>query len=562
MNFKELISKKISDHTNLDECKVFELLEVPPKPELGDFAFPCFLLAKELKKSPAEIATDLTSKIKENFIEKVEAKGPYVNFWIKKEILVKNVLESLEENIVLDKKDKILLESPGPNTNKPLHLGHLRNMLLGVSNKKILNYLGHEVIPVDVVNDRGIHICKSMLAYKLFGNNETPESSGMKGDYFVGKYYVKFAEEVKNNPELEDQAKEMLKLWEEGDEETLDIWKKMRDWCLAGFKESFKNFDVVHEKSYYESETYKAGKEIILNGLENGLFEKDEDGAIIANLEDKGLGKKVLLRADGTSIYITQDIELARQRFEDYNMDRIVYIVGSEQIHHFKVLFEILKMLNFPFADKCHHLAYGMVYLPDGKMKSREGTIVDADNFKSDMVKMAKLEVKERYPDLNDDELNTRADMIASAAVNFFILKYDAHKDFVYDPKQSLSFTGDSGPYIQYTHARICSIQRKANLNPENINYSLLELDSERNLINKLEDFKDIILKSAENYRPSLIANYLLELSQLFNNYYHETQIIIEEKELMNARLFLINKIKYVLNNGLSLLNIKAPEEM
>ena len=471
-------------------------------------------------------------------------------------------MENVEKEIYFDKKEKILLESPGPNTNKPLHLGHLRNMLLGVSLRNILRNLGHEVIPVDVVNDRGIHICKSMLAYKLFGNGETPESTGIKGDYFVGNYYVKYSEELKKDPSLEDQAKEMLVKWEEGDKETIDIWKKMRDWCLEGFEESFKNFDVHHDKSYYESNTYKQGKEIILDGLKKGLFEKNEEGAIVANLKEQGLGEKVLLRADGTSIYITQDIQLAKQRFEDYNMDRIIYIVGSEQNHHFKVLFEVLKMLGFPFADKCYHLSYGMVYLPEGKMKSREGTIVDADTFKFDMVEMSKKEMKERYPDLDEKEIESRAEIVATGAVNFFMLKYDSHKDFVYDPKQSLNFTGDTGPYVQYTHARICSIQRRAGEKPSKADYKLLELESERNLINKLGEYKNIVIKSGESFRPSIVATYILELAQMFNNYYHETQVLVEDESLKDARLFLIDKVKYVLSQGLSLLNIKAPEEM
>ncbi|MCF7872274.1 arginine--tRNA ligase [Candidatus Woesearchaeota archaeon] len=569
MSFKQLIAKKIinelksvSKNIDLDVAQVKSILEIPPKQELGDYAFPCFILAKELKKSPAEIAKNLAETLDADFLESSVSKGPYVNFWIKKSALAKNILDELEETIKVDKSDKIVLESPGPNTNKPLHLGHVRNMLLGVSLKNILSYVGHKVIPVDVVNDRGIHICKSMIAYELFGNEKTPKSTGIKGDYFVGNYYVKFSQEAKKNPELDEQVKEMLLKWEAGDEKTRKLWQKMRDWCLEGFEKSFKNYGVIREKVYYESETYKNGKKIILKNLSKNIFEKGEDGSVLANLEHAGLGKKVLLRADGTSIYVTQDIELARQRYEDYNMDRAIYIVGTEQIHHFKVLFEILKMIGFSFADKCYHLAYGMVYLPDGKMKSREGTIVDADTFRKDMIDLAKKELKNRYDDLEEKELNKRAESIAMGAVNFFILKYDAHKDFVYDPKQSLSFTGDSGPYIQYSHARICSIERKAGITPKEIDYELLNLNSERNIINKLRDFNIVIKKSAESYRPSLIANYILELAQLFNNYYHETPVIVENEEIKMARLFLIGKVKYVLKEGLFLLNIKALEEM
>lgn len=564
MDFKLELAKLLSKETQLDESKLFELLEVPRDPELGDFAFPCFLLAKELKKAPPMIASEIAPKISAEFIESSTAVGPYINFKIKKDMFAKTILKNInaELNNFDVKKEKICLESPGPNTNKPLHLGHVRNMLLGISLKNILRKIGHEVIPVNIVNDRGIHICKSMLAYKLFGNNTTPESEGMKGDFFVGKYYIKYAQEVEKNPELENQAKEMLVAWEKGDEEVRALWEKMNKWALDGMKITYKNYDLEIDKEYYESETYLAGKQTVIENFEKGIFQKNEEGAIIINLEKEGLGEKVLLRADGTTIYITQDIQLAKERFEDYHMDRMIYVVGSEQEYHFKVLFEVLKKIKFPFANNCYHLSYGMVNLTEGKMKSREGTIVDADDFRQNMIDLAKEEVKERYKDLSEEEVNKRAEMIANGAVNFFVLKYDSVKDFEYNPKKSLSFTGDSGPYIQYAHARICSIIRKAKKDIATPNFELLSQDSEKNIIAKIGNFKEVIEKSANDYKPSTIANYLLELAQMFNSYYHDTQIIGDDLFLMNARLFLIQNIKLVLKEGLALLNIDAPEEM
>lgn len=564
MDFKKKLAKLLSNEIDLKESKVFALLEVPPNPEMGDFAFPCFSLAKELKKAPPQIASEIAPKISAEFIESSVAAGPYLNFKIKKDTFAKTILENIENelNNFDVKKEKICLESPGPNTNKPLHLGHVRNMLLGISLKNILRKIGHEVIPVNIVNDRGIHICKSMLAYQKWGEGRTPESEGIKGDFFVGSYYVWFAKEVKNNPKLEDEAKEMLVAWENGDEKVRALWKKMNKWALDGIQETYKNYDLEIDKEYYESETYLKGKQTVINNLEKGIFKKNEEGAIVIDLEKEGLGEKVLLRADGTTIYITQDIQLAKERFDDYHMDRMIYVVGSEQEYHFKALFEVLKKIGFPFADKCYHLSYGMVNLPDGKMKSREGTVVDADDFRKNMIELAREEVKERYKDLNKEEINKRAEMIAVGAINFFVLKYDAVKDFVYDPKKSLSFQGDSGPYIQYAHARISSILRKANKDISTPNFNLLNLDSEKNIIAKLGNFKEIIEKAANDYKPSLVANYLLELAQMFNSYYHDTQIIGDDLFLMNARLFLIQKVKLVLKEGLALLNINAPEEM
>jgi len=561
MDYKDKIATLIKKETGIDASG---LLEVPPNPELGDYAFPCFVLAKKYKKAPNQIAEDLAVKLKAPFISEVKAVGPYVNFKIKSGNLAESVLSVISEKMKIgNAKDVICIESPGPNTNKPLHLGHVRNMLLGVSLRKVLERVGNKVISVDIVNDRGVHICKSMLAYKLHGKNKTPESEKKKGDHFVGDYYVIYAKESEKNPEMENEVKDMLVKWENDDKETKTLWKKMRDWCLKGFKETYKDFKVKIDKTYYESDIYLEGKQIILDGYKRKMFDKDEDGAIFVDLSKINLDKKVLLRADGTSIYITQDIALANIRFKDFHMDRMVYVVGNEQNYHFKALFEVLKKLKYPFADKCYHLSYGMVNLPEGKMKSREGTVVDADDFRRDMISIALREVKERYPKLSKAEAEKRAEMIAVGAMNFFILKYDPVKDFVYDPKKSISFQGETGPYVQYAHARICSIIEKAGrMIPSKIDYSKLGEKAETNLISVLGRYSEIVQNAADNNRSSTIANYLTELAQAFTSYYHETQIIIDDKDLMNARLFLIDKTRIILKDGLSLLGIEAPEEM
>ncbi|MFT4283063.1 MAG: arginine--tRNA ligase [Candidatus Woesearchaeota archaeon] len=556
--FKEKIAKLISKKFDLDEKEALSLIEVPPNPSLGDFAFPCFSLAKKLKKSPALIALDSTD-FKDEIIKEVKATGPYLNFFLESSFIVDSLKElKLEFNV---KKETVLVESPSPNTNKPLHLGHLRNMLLGQSTVKLYEKLGHKVVLTEVVNDKGTHICKSMLAYKLKGEGKTPESEGVKGDFFVGKYYVLFNELKEKDPSMEEKAQEMLVKWEEGDKEVMALWSKMRDWCLEGQRATYKDLDMNIEKTYFESDIYLDGKKIVTEGLKKGIFEKEENGAIFVNLESKGLGKKYLQRKDGTSIYITQDLYLAKKRFEEYSMDRMVYVVGNEQDYHFKVLFEILKLLGYEFADKCFHLSYGMVNLPEGKMKSREGTVVDLDPFRLEIISAAKKEVQSRYEDLSLEEINRRSEIIGNSALRFFILKHDAKKDMVYNPKESLSFSGESGPYVQYTFARICSIFRKSGLEPS-LKPKLLSHDLEKQITYKLLNYKEVIENSNSNHKPNLVCNYLLELSQLLTKYYHEVQIINEDKELESSRLYLLDKARFILKDGLEVLGIEVLEEM
>lgn len=574
--FSEELAVLISKKFNLDKSEVLNLIEVPPSSEMGDFAFPCFTLAKALKKSPAQIANENTD-FKAKFLKEVKAVGPYINFFLKevhimdkfsREFIVKKGkgLEFTFLKELKDKKENVLIESPSPNTNKPLHLGHLRNMLLGQSVYNIYKELGNDVKLTEVVNDKGIHICKSMLAYQLKGEGKTPESEGMKGDFFVGKYYVLFEKLKKKDPSLEEKAQEMLLKWEQGDKEVIKLWNKMRKWCIQGFKESYDSFgmEIKEKERYYESDLYLEGKKIVAEGLKKGVFEKEEDGAIFVDLEDKGLGKKYLQRKDGTSIYITQDIYLGKKRYEEHNMNRMIYVVASEQNYHFKVLFEIFKLLKYKFANNCHHLSYGMVYLPEGRMKSREGNVVDADNLRLDLIKEAEKEVKERYDNLSAKEIEKRSKAIGMGALRFFILKHDAHKDMVYNPKESLSFSGETGPYIQYTYARISSIFKKSNESIKNyeLESELLSHKLEKQIVLKIFEYNNVLLKSASEYKPNLICNYLLELSQLTTKYYHEVQIINSNKKVEKARLYLLDSIRHVIKNGLELLGIDVLEEM
>ncbi len=540
-------------------------LEIPPNPEFGDYAFLCFELAKKIKKNPSEIAQDLAKNIKlSDLIKKVEVKGPYLNFFVSKEALSKNVLidvfkkKSSYGSAKKKKKEVVLIESPGPNTNKPLHLGHLRNMSLGISLSNIYNFLGYNVKNVDIINDRGIHICKSMLAYKKYGKNKLPDK---KSDHFVGDYYVLYNKKLKEDPNLDKEAQELLEKWEKNDKEVRALWKKMNKWAVDGMFETYKRFGMKIDKPYFESDTYLKGKEIVMDGLKKGIFEKDDDGNIIVDLEKERLGKKVLIRANGTAVYITQDMALAGIRYKDYKMDKMIYVVGNEQIYHFKVLFKIFKILKYPFADSCYHLAYGMVNLPEGKMKSREGKVVDADDLMDNMVELAKKEIKKRHKDLQKKEIEKRSEQIGLGALKFYMLKPDSLKDMMYNPEESIKFEGETGPYVQYAHTRINSILSKTKL-PIKVDYSLLKDELEQKLITLISQFPDKVTEAAKSYKPSIIANYLVELSQNFNSFYTKLPVLKAETGLKEARLHLIIAVKQVLKNGLNLLGIEAPERM
>jgi arginyl-tRNA synthetase len=541
------------------------VLEIPPKKELGDFAFPCFAFAKELKKAPNEIAKEYADKIDKKDFKEVKPFGPYINFFLKNESVVSELKEIHQKADNFGKKENnkkiVLIESPSPNTNKTLHLGHVRNMVIGKALFNMLKANGYDSKLINLNNDRGIHICKSMLAYQKFGKDDSPEKSCLKSDHFVAKYYVLFSEKVKEFPELNKEAQEMLKKWEANDKEVISLWKKINNWALQGFNETYKLFNMDFDKEYFESEFYDKGKQIVIDGLKKDIFEKEKDGSIIINLEDIGLDKKVLLRSDNTTVYMTQDIYLAKKKFEDFNYDKSIYIVANEQNYHFDVLFEILKRLKFEFADKCYHFSYGMINLPSGRMKSREGTVVDADNLVKEVVELSKKEIIKRHSNIDESSLNERAKKIAMSAIIFHILKHDPKKDFVYNPEESLSFEGETGPYCQYVYARIQSIIRKSDSKPE-FKPELLNELQEKDLIKKLLEYPQIIEKISENYKISLIPRYLLELCKEFNNYYSNHKVIQDNKELQSARLFLIQAVAQVIKNALSLLSIEVIDEM
>ena len=479
----------------------------------------------------------------------------------------------------------IMVEFSSPNTNKPLHLGHIRNNLLGWSVSRLLEANGHKVMKVNLVNDRGIHICKSMLAWLKTGNGETPESSGKKGDHLVGDYYVRFNEiyrqEVeeltaggmskeeaeKNAPSLKE-AQNMLLKWEQGDSEVVALWKKMNSWVYAGFDKTYSDLGISFDRTYYESQTYLLGKALVQKGLDMGIFEKEADGSVWCDLTADGLDRKLLLRGDGTSVYITQDLGTAEQRFSEYRLDEHIYVVGNEQNYHFQVLKLILKKLGFDWADSIYHLSYGMVELPEGKMKSREGTVVDADDLLEKMYNTARETSLElgKIDNMTEQEQDELFRTLSLGALKYFIIKVDPKKTMLFDPKESIDFNGNTGPFIQYTHARIKSILRKAS--GRNISYDTLpqgvELSpKEIRLVKLLDIFPGKIAEAGQAHSPAIVANYAYDLAKEFNQYYHDTIILKEEDEkLLQCRLLLLSSVAKVLVKAMDILGIKLPERM
>ncbi|HLD89266.1 MAG TPA: arginine--tRNA ligase [Candidatus Nanoarchaeia archaeon] len=569
--FKKEVIDLLKKEAELNEEDI--ILEAPPSEEMGDFAFPCFSLSKKLKKNPVEICQELGRKIQPSeLISKIECKGPYLNFFLNSRTISEKILTEIntEEDFGGGKEGKkIMVEYCAPNTNKPLHLGHLRNMSIGSAVSRILKFRGNKVIEANLMNDRGIHICKSMLAYKMWGKNSNPKSSKKKPDHFVGAYYVMFSQRAKGDKSLEEQALKMLNDFEQGDKKTTVLWKKMNNWAYRGFNQTFREFGIKFDRVYYESEFYAKGKEIVGEGLHRGIFKKDEKGAIIADLEKFGLPNKVLVRADGTAIYITQDIALAEIKFEEHNLDNSIYVVASEQNLHFQQLFRILELLGHKSADKNHHLSYGLVNLPEGRMKSREGTVVDADDLFAEMKKLAKEEIEKRHEKLNKKELAKRTNEIGIGAIKYFMLRVDPSRDMLYDPKESISFEGETAPYIQYAHARICSIlkkygnkSRKTKAGNE-VNFGLLNKNEEIMLVKHLSKFPEIVEASSKTLKPYHIAGYAYELAKKFNEFYH-TCIVIDNtnKELTEARILLVECVRKILEKSLYLLGISAPKRM
>lgn len=561
-SMKEKIINIIKKRINLSSKEIKNLIEIPPQQEMGDYAFPCFMLSKEFKKSPDDIAKELTEKLRKYLtkdIASIENKGPYVNFFLNKNLLAEKVLkETKKENwgkLNIDKK-RIGIEYPGPNTNKALHIGHLRNIAIGESITKISRAVGNKVYHLNIFNDRGILISKAMIAYQKYKKGKTPESENIKEDHFVGDLYVQFSKEAKENPELEKEAQELLKKWEEGDKKTLDLWKKLNSWTYRGMQKTFDSFGLSKiDKNYYESEMYKKGKEIILKGLKKGIFYKKEDGAIAINLDKEKLGEKILLRNDGTSIYITQDIYLAEKRVKDFNLDSSYYIVGSEQEYHFKALFAILEKLGI--KKDWHHFSYGLVALPTGKMKGREGNVISADGLIEKTKELAMKNLRERTTNIGQKEIERRSLIIALAAIKYSLLKQDINRQIIFNPNESLSFEGDTGPYLLYSYARASSITRKA----KSKKIKIIDLkDIEISLIKKIDLFPQIIEKAYKNLSPNLIANYSYDLAKVFNEFYHECQVIggIEE----GFRLALVESFKITLKKSLYLLGIETLEEM
>jgi len=591
LKLQQAVSQALKNLYSFEATPESIVLQTTKKEFEGDFTLVVFPYVKAARKSPEMVANEIGAAVKEmvDDIASFNVIKGFLNFAIA-DSYWHAFAQSLFGNELfgLKKADAgmapVVVEYSSPNTNKPLHLGHVRNNLLGWSVSQLLKANGNNVKMVNLVNDRGIHICKSMLAWLRFGNGETPESSGMKGDHLVGKYYVEFdkhfrqevkdlvaqgmeEEEAKKQAPLLLEAQSMLKRWEDGDQEIRDLWMKMNNWVYAGFDETYKKMGVGFDKIYYESNTYMLGKELVQKGLDMGVLYRREDGAVCADLTGDGLDHKVLLRKDGTSVYMTQDLGTALLRHNDFGAERLIYVVGNEQDYHFKVLKIILGRLGFDWADKVYHLSYGMVELPNGKMKSREGTVVDADDLMAEMVKTAEEMSKEhgKNDNLTPEQQQELYHMLALGALKYFILKVDPTKNMLFNPAESIDFNGNTGPFIQYTHARIRSIVRKGeeqglDLNspaPDNLN------EKERDVIKKLHDLPSVVEQAANAFSPAMIANYAYELAKAFNSFYQDTPILKEDKAAVKAfRVRLCAIVATALKNTMNILGIQVPERM
>ncbi len=552
------------------------IAEVPPKPELGDVAFPMFPWAKALKKAPPAIAQRVAALLAADpavvALGEAFAAGPYVNLRLSRPAVVAGLLAAAADpekplgRPGTLRGQRIMIEFSSPNTNKPLHLGHLRNDVLGESLSRILAAAGAEVRKVCIINDRGVHICKSMLAYAEAGQGRTPEAEGVKSDRFVGDWYVAFHALSKQDPGAEGRAQELLRKWESGDPETVNLWKKMNAWAVAGMKSTYERTGVSFDQYYFESQTYLEGKDEVLKGLEKGLFYRADDGSVWIDLTEEGLDKKVLLRKDGTSLYITQDIGTAISRRRDWRFDRLVYVVGSEQQYHFKVLFKVLAKLGFDWAANLHHISYGMVNLPEGKMKSREGTVVDADDLIDSLRDLALKEIKEKEREAAVGDVAAVAERVALGALHYYLLQVSAAKDMLFNPQESLAFNGNTGPYLQYMGARISSMLRKeagSAAEKGRVRPELLTGEAEWALVKTLAAYAETVAGTAEKLDPSLLAAYLYELSKSFSRFYHDCPILnAEDPDLGASRLALSRAVLGVLRDALGLICIPFLETM
>ena len=557
----------------------------------GDLTVVVFPFTRYSRKSPEETAKELGEYLKQN-IEEVETynviKG-FLNvvissaYWIE---VLNDVAKEEKYGYAKEPSGKTyMIEYSSPNTNKPLHLGHIRNNFLGWSVSEIQKANGHKVIMLNLVNDRGIHICKSMIAWEKFANGATPESTGTKGDHFVGDYYVRFdkeykaqikelmeqgktEEEAKKEAPILLEAQEMLRKWEAGDEKVVSLWRTMNDWVLKGFDETYKMMGISFDKVYFESQTYKKGRDLVLKGLADGVLYRKDTGSVWADLTGDGLDHKLLLRDDGTSVYMTQDIGTAYDRFNEFNMDQEIYVVGNEQNYHFQVLSLVCKKLGFDWADKIKHLSYGMVELPEGKMKSREGTVVDADDLIDEMIHTARTTSEElgKLDGYTKEEAEDVYRKVALGALKYFILKVDPKKTMMFNPKESIDFNGNTGPFIQYTYTRIKSVLRKAEeagvkIVPGDIHTALTE--KEQNLVKLIAKLPAVVKEAGDNYSPALIGNYAYELAKEFNQFYHDYSILKEENEqVRNLRLLLAQQCSVAIENAMGMLGIEMPERM
>ncbi len=559
----------------------------------GDLTVVVFPFAKAARKGPEQAANEIGEYLKANepLITAFNVIKGFLNlsiaqnYWLQTLAAI-NANDTFGTASATEESPLVMIEYSSPNTNKPLHLGHIRNNLLGFSLGEIVKANGQKLVKTNIVNDRGIHICKSMLAWQKFGKGETPASSGKKGDHLVGDYYVKFdkeykaqikelmgqgqsEEDAKRNAPMIVEAQEMLRKWEAGDEEVRNLWKTMNGWVYAGFDETYKKMGVDFDKIYYESQTYLEGKSKVEEGLAKGVFYRREDGSVWADLTNDGLDEKLLLRADGTSVYMTQDIGTAKLRYDDFSIDKMVYVVGNEQNYHFQVLSILLDKLGFKWGKDLVHFSYGMVELPEGKMKSREGTVVDADDLIEEMVGTARETSQElgKLDNCTEEEAENIARMVGLGALKYFILKVDPRKNMTFNPKESIDFNGNTGPFIQYTHARIKSVLRKAAdmqlVATVDADAALNLSEKEISLVQMLGDFPGVVKEAGDEYSPAVVANYVYDLAKEYNQFYHDHSMLKEENEQLRAfRLTLSRNIAKFIKTGMSLLGIEVPERM
>ncbi|UOU99871.1 arginine--tRNA ligase [Chryseobacterium daecheongense] len=586
MNIKDIIEEKLSlIILNVYQLKDIKLEVQENKTEFeGDFTIVTFPLVKQLKKNPESIGIELGESLtaQTDLVESFNVVKGFLNIKINNQFFVDNFRSLNESFSKIEKKNStVMVEYSSPNTNKPLHLGHIRNNLLGFSVAQILKEAGYDVIKTQIINDRGIHICKSMLAWEKFGNGETPETTHTKGDKFVGNYYVEFdknykkeiselveqgitVEQAKKDAPVMKEAQKMLLDWESGDEKVRNLWSEMNSWVYKGFNETYKRLGVDFDQVQYESNTYLLGKDLIQEGLDKGVLYQKEDGSVWCDLTDEGLDQKLLLRSDGTSVYMTQDLGTAVERFKDNDIQKLIYTVGNEQDYHFQVLFKILKKLGYSWADQLFHLSYGMVELPEGKMKSREGTVVDADDLMQEMYETAKAKAQElgKLEGLSEEEKEMSYEIIGLAALKYFMLKVDPKKKMLFNPAESIEFNGNTGPFILYTYARIQSLKGKANFEYKEVsNVALNEFEKE--LITLLTNYRLVVEKAAESLSPALIANYVYDLVKSYNSFYQSNPILkLEDENLKQFRLNLSDLTGKTIKKSLELLGIGTVNRM